>query len=188
MAICPVGALSFGGKNPADSEPVGNWNGDELLRLIKSRRSVRFYNKQDIPQETMTKLIEMLSYPPTGGNRDNLHFSIIGTAEKMRAIEKITYDKISASGTPSPTMKFCLDNSRLRNCRPDNHYGIFGTLCAKFRLRDAVDGRGVDDSAGNSRSHGILRNSRRLFVGVCNVAGRAVNKISANSSTRASAF
>ena len=110
MAICPTGALSFGGKNPADSEPVGHWNSDELLRLIKSRRSIRFYKRQDISSETLAKLAEMLNYPPTGGNRENLHFSIVGTSEKMRAIEKITYDKISASDNPSPTMKFCLDN------------------------------------------------------------------------------
>lgn len=110
MAICPVGALSFGGKNPADSEPVGHWSSDDLLRLIKSRRSVRFYKNQDIPQETMSKLIEMLPYPPTGGNKDNLHFSIIGSAEKMRAISKLTYEKISASENPSPMMQFCLDN------------------------------------------------------------------------------
>lgn len=112
MAICPAGALSFGGRNPADSEPVGGWNGEELLRLIKSRRSVRFYKKQDIPAETLAKLTEMLPYPPTGGNRDNLHFSIIGTAEKMRELTKITYDKISASPNPSPTMAFCLENYR----------------------------------------------------------------------------
>ena len=35
MATCPVDALSFGGKNPAESELVDNWNGDDLLKLIK---------------------------------------------------------------------------------------------------------------------------------------------------------
>ena len=109
MAVCPVGALSFGGKNPADSEPVTCGNGEELLRLIKSRRSVRFYKKQDIPPEMLAKLTDMLAYPPTGGNRDNLHFSIVGTAKKMCELVKITYEKIQATDKPSPTMQFCLE-------------------------------------------------------------------------------
>ncbi len=112
MAVCPVGALSFGGKNPDDSEPVGYCNGEELLRLIKSRRSVRFYKKQDIPPETLTKLTDMLAYPPTGGNRDNLHFSIVGTAAKMRELVKLTYAAIEANDKPSPTMQFCLEQYR----------------------------------------------------------------------------
>ena len=109
MAICPVGALSFGGKNPADSEPTGNWDGKELLRLIKSRRSFRFYKNQDIPPDTLKKLADMLSYPPTGGNRENLHFSIVGTAQKMRELSRFTYEKLQAREKLSPIMEFALE-------------------------------------------------------------------------------
>ena len=110
MAICPKGALSFGGKNPADSDVTGYGNSDELLRLIKSRRSVRFFKRQDIPAETLAKLAEMLAYPPKGGNADSLHFTIVGTAEKMRAIEKFTYDTILTADNVSPVIEFCRDN------------------------------------------------------------------------------
>lgn len=83
--------------------------GENILRLIKSRRSVRFYKKQDIPPETLTELTDMLAYPPTGGNRDNLHFSIVGTAAKMHEIVKLTYETIEATDKPSPMMVFCLE-------------------------------------------------------------------------------
>lgn len=109
MAICPKGALSFGGKNPDDSEPVNNWDSAALLNLMKSRRSFRSYKNQDVPKEKLDKLIEMLAYPPTGGNVDTLHFSIISSVEKMRALSKLTYEKIAAMQNPSPTMKFLLD-------------------------------------------------------------------------------
>ncbi len=75
--------------------------------LIKSRRSFRSYKKQDVPSEKISKLIEMLAYPPTGSNVDTLHFSIVGTAEKMRAISKFTYEKMFAVENPSPIMQFC---------------------------------------------------------------------------------
>lgn len=94
MAICPEGALSFGGKNPDDSSPVGYGNSEDLLTLIKSRRSVRAYKPGDLPTDKLEKIREMLAYPPTGGNVDCLRFSIVGTREKMDRIRRVTYEKI----------------------------------------------------------------------------------------------
>ena len=110
MAICPKGALSFGGKNPDESDATGYGDSEDLLRLIKSRRSVRFFQKQDIPREKLSKIIDMLAFPPKGGNVDSLHFSIVGTVEKMRAIEKFTYETIQAISAASPVIEFCRDN------------------------------------------------------------------------------
>lgn len=110
MAICPKGALSFGGKNPDDCDVAAYGTGEEILRLIKSRRSVRVFKRQDVPAETLKKLVDMLAYPPKGGNADSLHFTIVGTAEKMRAIEKFTYDTIQAVDNASPVIEFVRDN------------------------------------------------------------------------------
>ncbi len=85
MAICPTGALSFNGKNPENSEPV-DYN--EILRLIKSRRSVRQYKEEEISSENMQKLKEMLPYIPTGCNAHSLHFSIVETKSAMNVIRK----------------------------------------------------------------------------------------------------
>lgn len=85
MAICPAGALSFNGKNPENSEPV-DYN--EILRLIKSRRSVRQYKEEEISSENMQKLKEMLPYIPTGCNAHSLHFSIVETKSAMDVIRK----------------------------------------------------------------------------------------------------
>lgn len=113
MAICPKGALSFGGKNPDESDAAGYVDSEELLRLIKSRRSVRFFQSKDVPPEKISALVDMLAFPPKGGNADSLHFSIVGTAEKMRAIEKFTYETIAAIGHGSPVIEFCRDNYNL---------------------------------------------------------------------------
>ena len=76
---------------------------------MKSRRSVRSYKNQDVPAEKIAKLTEMLAYPPTGGNIKTLHFSIVGTAEKMQAIRKFTYEKVLESDIESPVIKFAKD-------------------------------------------------------------------------------
>ena len=108
MAICPVGALSFGGLAPDASEATAYGDSDELLRLIKSRRSVRFFRREDVPSEKIAKLREMLAYTPKGGNVDCLHFTIVGTRSKMEEISKIAYD--AAEKSSSPMMKFCTES------------------------------------------------------------------------------
>lgn len=110
FSVCPSGALAFGGKNPEDSFSVDYGNSEDLLRLIKSRRSVRFFKKQDVPKEKISQLIDMLAYPPKGGNADSLHFSIVETSEKMEHIIKFTYETIQSIDKGSPIIEFCRDN------------------------------------------------------------------------------
>ena len=98
LAICPKGALSFNGKNPKDSEAV---NYDDLLTLIKSRRSIRHFNNDEIPEETFEKLKEMLHYVPTGCNSHALHFSIVEKREVMDVIRsKVNKNLIKAISNP----------------------------------------------------------------------------------------
>lgn len=97
FAICPVGALSFDGKNPANSEKINLANSEDVLGLIKSRRSVRQFKKENIPSETLNKIKEMLPFAPTGINIDSLHFSFVETKEKMDEIREITENAIGGS-------------------------------------------------------------------------------------------
>ncbi len=102
MAVCPSGALSFGGKDPCNSFPVGYGRSEDVLRLIQSRRSVRFYRDQSLPADVLQKLLDMLPFIPTGGNADNLHFSIVQTKEKMDAIRTVAYAHGVAAQDPPP--------------------------------------------------------------------------------------
>lgn len=110
FAVCPTGALSFGDKNPADSLKVDYGDSEHLLGLIKSRRSVRFFKKQDVPKKKISQIIDMLAYPPKGGNADSLHFSIVGTADKMKRIIDFTYKTIQGIENGSPVIEFCREN------------------------------------------------------------------------------
>lgn len=83
LAICPTGALSFNEKHPENSQ-AADYN--DILGLIKSRRSVRQYKDEEISEETFGKLKEMLPFIPTGCNSHSLHFSIV---EKKSAMDTI---------------------------------------------------------------------------------------------------
>lgn len=83
LAICPTGALSIFGKSPQDSDEICNINPDNVLNLIKSRRSIRWYKSQNLDTERMNKLKDMLKWTPTGCNFHKLHFSFVDDIEVM---------------------------------------------------------------------------------------------------------
>ena len=84
LSVCPTGAISVLGKEPQNSVEFKHaFNSDEVLQLIKERRSVRFYKKQNVEKETIQKLKDMLSYVPTGVNNHGLHFSFVEDVSVM---------------------------------------------------------------------------------------------------------
>ena len=84
MAVCPVGALSIMGKNPEDSDLPNNLpDGEQVLNLIKNRRSDRHYKRENLDKETIEKLKNMLNWVPTGVNDHRLHFSFIDDVDVM---------------------------------------------------------------------------------------------------------
>ena len=95
LAICPTGALSIMNKNPENSENTENLPEEKsVLKLIKSRRSIRQYRAENLPKDTIEKLANMLKYPPTGCNFHKLHFSIIDDIEVMDKFREMTNSKI----------------------------------------------------------------------------------------------
>ena len=89
LAVCPSGALSINGKSPENSSYVETeFNSDQLLNLMKSRRSIRHFRHENVNSETINKLKSMLDVVPTGVNNHGLYFSIVedvNVMDKLRA-------------------------------------------------------------------------------------------------------
>lgn len=102
MTVCPKTALSLDGMDPDACGAVVYGDPATMLDVMKSRRSVRQYRKGDVPPEKIDAIVEMLAYPPTGGNADNLHFTIIGTREKMDELREATYAAVGTLSDDSP--------------------------------------------------------------------------------------
>ncbi len=95
LAICPTGALSILDKIPDNSELCNNYpQAEQLLNLIKSRRSIRHFRHENLPQETLIMLKSMLKYSPTGCNDHRLHVSIIEDVEIMDKFRNRTNNTI----------------------------------------------------------------------------------------------
>ena len=94
FAICPTGAITFEGKSPESADGVNYSNPEEVLSLIKSRRSIRQFKQEEVSAELLQKIKEMLPYIPTGCNFNSLHFSIIESKSVMDKIRKYTYERL----------------------------------------------------------------------------------------------
>jgi ferredoxin len=71
MAVCPLAAIGIETMVPQDCALVKK----ELLlspgqaeHYLKTRRSIRVYKKEPVPQDTLAKLIDIASYAASGHN------------------------------------------------------------------------------------------------------------------------
>lgn len=61
---------------------------NEVLKVIKSRRSVRDYRHEQISQESLDRIIEAGVYAPTAHNEQPWHFTVIQNQEMLQYINK----------------------------------------------------------------------------------------------------
>ena len=83
VAICPVNAVSIPDYDMAEVEPAaqsGLVPEEELLRLIKSRRSIRRYREKRIPREQLDMIINAGRYTATGSNLQACRFILVQDA------------------------------------------------------------------------------------------------------------
>lgn len=111
LAICPTGALSVNGKSPENSSySETEFNSENFLNLIKSRRSIRHFKHENVNSETIQKLKSMLKHVPTGVNNHGLFFSFVedvNTMDKLRNEVNERIIKIVSNKTvKSVTKKF----------------------------------------------------------------------------------
>ena len=68
---------------------------NEVLKTIKSRRSIRAYTEQQISQEDLNTILEVATYAPSGMNYQTWHFTAIQNAAGLEELK----EKIKASST-----------------------------------------------------------------------------------------
>ena len=94
MAICPTGAIDIIGRelSPADlfdlpkKETAAGY--DELLNLLKRRRSIREFKVKPVEKSLIDKIIEAASTAPMGIPPSDVNILILDTPEKVRTFSK----------------------------------------------------------------------------------------------------
>lgn len=76
LSVCPSGALSWNGRNPAESSAIGPVpEPSEMMNLIRQRRSVRAYLRKNVSAEKLELLRRAMDFVPTGCNDHRLFFA-----------------------------------------------------------------------------------------------------------------
>jgi nitroreductase len=86
LAVCPVEALSIFGRDPADSLPVRDNSGpdfEQMNYLMRSRRSIRSYKKQNVDRQLIHKLLHTVANAPTGANSRGLRFRVLDDMDAL---------------------------------------------------------------------------------------------------------
>lgn len=87
LALCPTAAISILGRDPADSISLAADSFptlDQMIRLVKGRRSVRRYRDQNVEPVLLRQILTALTNAPTGVNRMAVTYAVIDDKEAMQ--------------------------------------------------------------------------------------------------------
>lgn len=89
VAICPRAAVSMTGfdEQPIEIEKPVQLNPQQLLKAIKTRRTIRQFKNQPIEQDIITQIIESGRFTPSGGNLQNVSYIVL--QDKLAHYEKM---------------------------------------------------------------------------------------------------
>ncbi|MFA6291549.1 MAG: nitroreductase family protein [Victivallales bacterium] len=65
----------------------------EFEKIIRARRSIRKFRPDPVPEKTILELIELASWAPSAGNRQDWFFSITRSPELIRKMADVVKDK-----------------------------------------------------------------------------------------------
>lgn len=89
-AVCPTKAVSMPEYDCSDCDTIGTlaqFDEDEMLLGLKSRRSVRRFKDRPVTEEQIGKIIEAGRYAPTATNMQNISYTVL-TGDKLAEVER----------------------------------------------------------------------------------------------------
>jgi nitroreductase/NAD-dependent dihydropyrimidine dehydrogenase PreA subunit len=99
-AVCPVEAVLHEATSyekiilPGPSAAISP---ESLQLLIRERRSVRIYVEEEVPEESLKKILNAGRYAPTGTNSQNVSYIVLRSPDQIEKLRKMTmhfYEKI----------------------------------------------------------------------------------------------
>lgn len=95
VAVCPHAAMDhtkapLGAQASLEQTPM--LDPDMALLFLRSRRSIRCYKEETVPQDKMLQLLEAARFAPSGGNSQGLSYLVVSQREKMQKLTEITID------------------------------------------------------------------------------------------------
>lgn len=127
FAVCPTASLSILGNEPTDARRLRKNlpEKDQLITLIKGRRSVRQYKDENLPKELIDEMLDAVWHAPTGHNSQLNLFTVVDDKETVAKIRDEIYIK--------------LRNLSEKDALKDHPAGEFLTMAVEMRDEMGVD-------------------------------------------------
>ena len=74
----------------------------EFAALVKSRRSIRNWQDKTVPEKMIMEAIEMATWAPNGGNRQNWRFFVVFNKDIIKALSDAMQSGAGARPRPAP--------------------------------------------------------------------------------------
>ena len=65
---------------------------NQILELLRSRRSLRIFQSKPVPQQLLERIIEAANYAPSTNNTHSTHFCIVQNPHTINTLSNITLD------------------------------------------------------------------------------------------------
>ncbi|QGY40191.1 nitroreductase [Pseudodesulfovibrio cashew] len=94
MAVCPTQAIRLD-RFDDTGELLDRKNAatpEQVVQLLKGRRSVRAFKKEPLPEETLRELLDLTEYAPSGHNAHPVRWSVAATPERVAEAARATVD------------------------------------------------------------------------------------------------
>jgi len=93
LVICPTGAILYEGSESPEffkeaKKPENILSFDDLIKLIRSRKSIRVFKEEPVPKEKIEAILEAMRYSPSASNRQNREYIVITNKEKIASLSK----------------------------------------------------------------------------------------------------
>ncbi len=95
VAVCPHGALSHRAMSPEQCPPVKKeWllGKDHVEHFLRARRSIRTYKDKPVDKETLSKLIDIARYAPSGSNLQPVEWLVIHDGDEVQKLAGMVVD------------------------------------------------------------------------------------------------
>lgn len=95
---------------------------NKMLELLKTRRSVRGYQPEQVEEEKLDAILEAGTYAPTGKGMQSPVIVAVRTAENRRAVQELNCKARGGSGDPyygAPTILLVLADPNRGTCVED---------------------------------------------------------------------
>jgi nitroreductase/NAD-dependent dihydropyrimidine dehydrogenase PreA subunit len=144
VSICPQGAISHsnypeGTVTPIQSDMVPSY--DQVLELLRSRRSKRAYRNKAVEKEVIEKVLEAARFAPSGHNEQSTEYVVIQDEEIIHEIGDLTAAGLKKLAVP---FKSAIGRLMIRRIVGPRSAAYLGELAPEFDKLAALYRAGTD--------------------------------------------